>query len=126
MTKNKLNLNSLKEQANQLATNEDAKKFVQGAKSKPISPEPKSAKTNKERKLIVEGQLKNRDQTCQKPIQLYLRNEHAEWIQKHAIAGRGGLQILINHLVKRGIDSVEQEYESKGIVFAEDNPNTGS
>lgn len=119
MSKNKLNLSSLKEQANKVATDEEAKKFVQGAKSNPES-ELASAEKSKERKLIVEGQLKNRSETCQKPIQLYLRNEHADWIDKHTVAGRGGLQITINYLVRRGIEAVEEEYEANGIIFVEE------
>ncbi len=38
MTKNKLNLGSLKQQANQIAANQEAIDFVQGASSKAITP----------------------------------------------------------------------------------------
>ena len=126
MTKNKLNLGSLKQQANQIAANQEAIDFVQGASSKAITPQAESPEKKKERKLIVEGQLKNRSQTCIKPIQLYLRNEYAAWIQNHAVAGRGGLQIMINYLVRRGIEAVEKEYTSNGMVFADESQDGGS
>ena len=49
-----------------------------------------------------------------------LRNELAAWMQRHASAGRGGNQILINYLIKRGIQAVEQEYTAHGIIFADE------
>jgi len=41
-------------------------------------------------------------------------------MQRHASAGRGGNQILINYLIKRGIQAVEQEYTAHGIIFADE------
>ena len=70
--------------------------------------------------LVVEGHLHHRSVNCQSPMQLYLRNELAAWMQRHASAGRGGNQILINYLIKRGIQAVEQEYTAHGIIFADE------
>jgi len=53
-------------------------------------------------------------------MQLYLRNELAAWMRRHASAGRGGNQILINYLLKRGIQAVEQEYRAQGILFVDE------
>lgn len=58
--------------------------------------------------LIVEGYLKNRRESSS-PIQLYLKHEADEWIKAHAIAGRGGQQIVLNELIARGIAAVEAE-----------------
>lgn len=138
MTRGKLGLNSLKNEANNIVANEEARKFVQGANltdNKPVETEASSTPSNrskkstsskrktqkpakKQPKLVVEGQLRNRNQTCQKPIQLYIRNELAQWMEENAMAGRGGNQILINYLIKRGIESIEEEYEDSGMIFA--------
>ncbi len=135
MTKGKLGLTSLKNEANNIVANEEARKFVQGANltdnksvetevSTPPKPPSTSSKKKKPKpakkqpKLVVEGQLRNRNQTCQKPIQLYIRNELAQWMEENAMAGRGGNQILINYLIKRGIESIEEEYEDSGMIFA--------
>ena len=134
MTTGKLGLNSLKTEANNIVANEEAQKFVQGAvrKSEANSDSVKTKKTRtsakktshkipkKQPKLVVEGQLRNRSQTCQKPIQLYVRNELAQWMEENATAGRGGNQILINYLIKRGIQAIEEEYEELGLIFAHD------
>ena len=141
MTKGKLGLTSLKNEANNIVANEEARKFVQGANltnnksvetevSKPPKPTSTSSKkkkqkpTKKQPKLVVEGQLRNRSQTCQKPIQLYIRNELAEWMEENAMAGRGGNQILINYLIKRGIESIEEEYDEEGMIFANEDPTS--
>lgn len=58
--------------------------------------------------LIVEGYLKNRREASS-PIQLYLRHEADRWVKAHAIAGRGGQQIVLNYLIARGIAAVEAE-----------------
>lgn len=72
----------------------------------------------KERMLVLEGYLKDRGESCQKPMQLYLRTTYAEWMQRHASSGRGGQQILINYLIRRGIEAVERDYDQNGILFA--------
>ncbi len=144
MTRGKLGLNSLKNEANNIVKNEEARKFVQGANltdNKPVETEASSTPSNpsrkstssrrktkkqakKQPKLVVEGQLRNRNQTCTKPIQLYIRNELAEWMEENAMAGRGGNQILINYLIKRGIEAIEDEYDEDGMIFA--NESSGS
>lgn len=141
MTKGKLGLNSLKNEANNIVANEEARKFVHGANltdNKSVETEVSSTLSNaskkstsskrktqkpakKQPKLVVEGQLRNRGKTCQKPIQLYVRNELAEWIEENAMAGRGGNQILINYLIKRGIEAIEEEYDEDGMIFANEN-----
>lgn len=142
MTRGKLGLGSLKNEANNIVKNEEARKFVQGANltdNTPVETEPSSNPSNrskkstssrrktkkppkKQPKLVVEGQLRNRNQTCQKPIQLYIRNELAEWMEENAMAGRGGNQILINYLIKRGIEAIEDEYDEDGMIFANEEP----
>ena len=41
-------------------------------------------------------------------------------MKRHASAGRGGNQILINYLIKRGIQVVEEEYAESGIILADE------
>jgi hypothetical protein len=72
------------------------------------------------KKPLVEGHLRNRNESCHNPIQLYLRNELFDWIEQNATAGRGGTQIVINYLVRRGIEAVEKEFQENGIVFADE------
>ena len=114
---------NIRAEAESIAADPQAQQFVNAAhaaspvRSSHITPSAES--TKRERMLVVEGHLKNRNASCQPPMQLYLRNELAEWMQRHASAGRGGNQILINYLIKRGIQAVEHEYTTHGIIFAD-------
>ena len=118
---NKLGLSKITDRAKQVAENPEALDFVHAAKSNQSQQPPASPKApNKGRKLIIEGSLKNRGEHCQKPQQIYLRNEYAEWIKSHVTAGRGGQQITLNYLIRRGIEAVEADYEKSGLIFAEE------
>ena len=139
----KLGLDSIKDQAIAVASDEAAQAFVKGAKSiseelddssvSSVSSAPKRENSSKKKrrkstrkkiepKLIVQGQLKNRTATCNKPIQLYVLNENMKWMDTFASTGKGGKQILINYLIKRGIQSVEEEFEKHGLIFADEEP----
>jgi hypothetical protein len=121
---NKFGFDNIRAEAASIAANPNAQEFVNTAKSgiaKAPSSKVSLAESYKgERKLVVDGHLKNRNQSCQPPMQLYLRNELAEWMKRHASAGRGGNQILINYLIKRGIQVVEEEYAENGIILADE------
>ena len=114
---------NIKAEAASLAVDPQAQQFVNAAQTRTLAlPAPsRSAGDNAkgERMLVVEGHLKHRGISCQPPIQLYLRNELAAWMKRHASAGRGGNQILINYLIQRGIQAVEQEYSTQGILFVD-------
>lgn len=115
---------NIRAEAASIAADPQAQQFVNAAQAVPpvaASPVRPSAEERKgERMLVVEGHLTNRGASCQPPLQLYLRNELAAWMKRHASAGRGGNQILINYLIKRGIQAVEQEYTTHGIIFADE------
>lgn len=115
---------NIRAEAASIAANPNAQQFVNTAKSTTSSTSSDRAllaePSKGERKLVVDGHLKNRNQSCQPPMQLYLRNELAEWMKRHASAGRGGNQILINYLIKRGIQAVEEEYVENGIILADE------
>jgi hypothetical protein len=124
--KSNLGLGGIKEQALAIANSEGAQDFVKGAmlnttptKVQAETPVP-FQKAKKQRKLVVDGHLRNRNESCHNPIQLYLRNELFDWIEQNATAGRGGTQIVINYLVRRGIEAVEKEFQENGIVFADE------
>ena len=121
---NKFGFDNIKAEAASIAANPNAQEFVNTAKSgayTTLDNKESLAESDKgERKLVVDGHLKNRNQSCQSPMQLYLRNELAEWMKRHASAGRGGNQILINYLIKRGIQVVEEEYAENGIILADE------
>lgn len=125
MTKSKMNFSSITEQAQQLANNQDAQSFVQGANTEKKDATKQQSKPTEKKtikkatpKLMVEGYLKNRKESCGDPIQLYILKDLAQWMEDHAKAGRGGNQILINYLIRKGIEAVEEEYEESGIIFA--------
>lgn len=125
MPKPKMNFGSITEQARKVASDQEAQNFVQGAKnakSEQKATVPKQAVKKTESKtvpkLVVEGYLKNRKESCGDPIQLYILNDLAKWMEDHAKAGRGGNQILINYLIRRGIEAVETEYDDTGVIFA--------
>ncbi len=107
----KLNLSSLKAKA-------EAESFVSAANA----PMPAEAKSDSgaagDVRLIVEGYLKNRRDTCRPAIQFFLSNSSADWIDQHAIAGRGGAQIVLNYLIQRGIEAVERDFSEKGPVIS--------
>jgi hypothetical protein len=115
---------NIRAEAESIAADPQAQQFVNAAQAVPpvtSSPmQPSAEERRGERMLVVEGHLKNRSASCQPPLQLYLRNELAAWMKRHASAGRGGNQILINYLIKRGIQAVEQEYTAHGIIFADE------
>ena len=115
---------NIRAEAASMAADPQAQQFVNAAKVAPTSPagsgRPSVEEVRGERMLVVEGHLKNRSTSCQPPMQLYLRNELAAWMKRHASAGRGGNQILINYLLKRGIQAVEQEYRAQGILFVDE------
>ena len=140
MRKDKLDFSGIKAEAVKIAEDEAAKNFVKGALRNnlasvlPTSDE-KNTNENKERhkmlnekniikkqpkKLVVDGLLKNRNEICQKPIQLYIKKELTEWIDTYTSSGRGGQQIMLNYLIKRGIEAVEEQYKTNGIVFADE------
>ena len=118
----KLGFSSIKAEAAAVSSNKAAQQFVDAAATvasgSVVTITTSASEPSKERMLVVEGYLKDRGETCQKPIQLYLRNSYAEWMQQHASSGRGGQQILINYLIRRGIDAVERDYQQDGIIFA--------
>jgi hypothetical protein len=120
----KFGFGNIRAEAASIAADPNAQRFVNTAKSRTASTssdkEPLAEPSKGERKLVVDGHLKNRNQSCQPPMQLYLRNELAEWMKRHASAGRGGNQILINYLIKRGIQAVEEEYMEDGIILADE------
>ena len=124
MAERESRFSNIKAEAESISANPHAQQFVNAAKattSSTSSDELSRAEPSKrERKLVVDGYLKNRNQSCQPPMQLYLRNELAEWMKRHASAGRGGNQILINYLIKRGIQAVEDEYDENGIILADE------
>ena len=115
---------NIRAEAASMAAYPQAQQFVNAAKVAPAFPagsgRPSVEEARGERMLVVEGHLHHRSVNCQPPMQLYLRNELAAWMQRHASAGRGGNQILINYLIKRGIQAVEQEYTAHGIIFADE------
>ena len=115
---------NIRAEAASMAADPQAQHFVNAAKVAPAFPagsgRPSVEEARGERMLVVEGHLHHRSVNCQPPMQLYLRNELAAWMQRHASAGRGGNQILINYLIKRGIQAVEQEYTAHGIIFADE------
>ncbi len=115
---------NIRAEAASMAADPQAQQFVNAAKVAPAFPagsvRPSVEEARGERMLVVEGHLHHRSVNCQPPMQLYLRNELAAWMQRHASAGRGGNQILINYLIKRGIQAVEQEYTAHGIIFADE------
>ena len=115
---------NIRAEAASMAADPQAQQFVNAAKVAPTFPagsgRPSVEEARGERMLVVEGHLHHRSVNCQPPMQLYLRNELAAWMQRHASAGRGGNQILINYLIKRGIQAVEQEYTTHGIIFADE------
>lgn len=120
-----MNFGSITEQARKVANDQEAQNFVQGAKnakSEQKATVPKQALKKTEGKavpkLVVEGYLKNRKESCGDPIQLYILNDLAKWMEDHAKAGRGGNQILINYLIRKGIEAVEEEYDDTGVIFA--------
>lgn len=120
-----MNFGSITEQARKVASDQEAQNFVQGAKNAKSEQEvavPKQAVKKTEGKaapkLVVEGYLKNRKESCGDPIQLYILNDLAKWMEDHAKAGRGGNQILINYLIRKGIEAVEEEYDDTGVIFA--------
>lgn len=119
---------NIRAEAASLAMDPQAQQFVNAAQTTPsVVPEalPPPRDTLKgERMLVVEGHLKNRSTNCQPPMQLYLRNELAAWIKRHASAGRGGNQILLNYLIRRGIQAVEHEYQQQGILFVDEDQET--
>lgn len=119
-----MNFGSITEQARQVASDQEAQNFVQGAKkakSEQDATVPKQVVKKTEGKtipkLVVEGYLKNRKESCGDPIQLYILNDLAKWMEDHAKAGRGGNQILINYLIRKGIEAVEEEYDDTGVIF---------
>lgn len=112
--KPKLNLTSIKT-APQPPEDPAAVAFVAGA-APVIAKAPRAHDTY----LIVEGYLKARRETCRPPMQLYLKNDIADWIDQHTIAGRGGAQIVINYLLQRGIDAINGEYTPGNPVIAHD------
>ena len=115
---------NIRAEAASLAVDPQAQQFVNAAQAmSPVLPDHLPSPVDRlkgERMLVVEGHLKNRSTSCQPPMQLYLRNELAAWMKRHASAGRGGNQILINYLLKRGIQAVEQEYRAQGILFVDE------
>ena len=121
---NKQGFANIRAEAASLAADPQAQQFVNAAKAAPLVPssafQPAAEEARGERMLVVEGHLHHRSASCQPPMQLYLRNELAAWMHQHASAGRGGNQILINYLIKRGIQAVEHEYAAHGIIFADE------
>ncbi|MGE3542189.1 MAG: hypothetical protein AB7N91_32840 [Candidatus Tectimicrobiota bacterium] len=119
---------NIRAEAASLAVDPHAQQFVNAAQSPPSGPPnpvpPPVDRRKGERMLVVEGHLKNRRTSCQPPMQLYLRNELAAWMQRHASAGRGGNQILINYLLQRGIQAVEHDYRTQGILFVDADQDT--
>lgn len=115
---------NIRAEAASIAVDAQAQQFVNAAHATPPvlsgHVRPAAERPKGERMLVVEGHLKNRSASCQPPMQLYVRNELAEWMHRHASAGRGGNQILINYLIKRGIQAVEHEYTTHGILFADE------
>ena len=129
MTKkiNRLNLKQIR------ADDQAARAFVQGANAPPTvtairpdsttlliettSPPRPDEPGMPELKLIINGYLKHRAQRCRAPLQLYLLHELADWIDAHANGGRGGVQTVLNELIRRGIESVESDYARAGLVF---------
>jgi hypothetical protein len=114
---------NIRAEAASLARDPQAQQFVNAAQSTPpVLPDdrPPGDTLKGERMLVVEGHLKNRSTSCEAPMQLYLRKELAAWMKRHASAGRGGNQSLINYLIRRGIEAVEQEYRTQGILFVEE------
>jgi len=115
---------NIRAEAASMAADPQAQQFVNAAKVAPAFPagsvRSPVEEARGERMLVVEGHLHHRSVNCQPPMQLYLRNELAAWMQRHASAGRGGNQILINYLIKRGIQAVEHEYAAHGIIFADE------
>lgn len=128
MTKkiNKLNLSQIR------ADDQAARAFVRGANAPPTvtairpdsttllidttaPPRPDEPGGAPELKLIINGYLKNRTQRCRAPLQLYLLHELADWIDAHANGGRGGVQTVLNELIRRGIESVESEVKARGV-----------
>lgn len=122
MRKEKLNFKSIKEEAKKLANNESAKKFIKGARkdTDKNSEHEDLEYSEKTIKLVVEGLLKNRNRICQKPMQFYIKKEVMAWINRHTATGRGGQQIMLNFLIKKGIEAIEKEYEDSGVVFAKE------
>ena len=123
MRKQKMDFRSIKEESAKIADDVSAKEFIKGAQESK-SPDPIKFKVEeqkkKEIKLVVEGLLKNRSETCQKPIQFYIKKDLMEWINKHATSGRGGQQIMLNFLIKKGIEFIECEYMNNGIDLAKE------
>jgi hypothetical protein len=107
----KLGLDTLKEETRRITEDPQAREFVNEAQRKQHEPAPP------EKILVVEGYLKNRASACRPQQQLFLLNELADWVDSRASGGRGGVQMVINYLISRGIESVEKEHRDKGGVI---------
>lgn len=127
--KNRLGLDAITRQAIEIANNPEAQKFVRSAgSSSGINPEPPKEKEapqatslkkewKKEKKFIVNGRLKNRQTNCGKASLIYLFNETEDWIKNHSV---GSHQAVVNHLIARGIEAIEKEFNKTGAVFVDE------
>lgn len=118
MRKSKIGFSSITQEATAIANNPNAKSFVEEAdKPKPAPANTLANKQSHQKMLVLEGYLKDRNVNCQRPIQLYLLNEIASWISNNVNGGRGGQQLIINYLLKKGIESVETHFQKEGVIF---------
>ncbi|MBE9397789.1 hypothetical protein IOQ59_11025 [Pontibacterium sp. N1Y112] len=58
--------------------------------------------------LMVGGQISGRKENYSKSQTYYLHNTIDEWIRTSGKA-EGNLQVIVNYLLKRGIEAVEKE-----------------
>ena len=81
MRKEKMDFKSIKEEAAKIADDSSAKAFIKGAQDSQSLDSIKfkvDEQKAREIKLVVEGLLKNRSETCQKPIQFYIKKDLME------------------------------------------------
>lgn len=111
---NKLNLNSIKEQAKRLANDEDVQNFVNNAKVN--TAENKAViKVKGDVKIMIDRCLKDRNILTEVQT-LNIKKNALQWIDKHAFTGKGGKQSVINFLLEKGIESIEETFKTDGMV----------
>ena len=104
----KLGTEDLRKKAREVSDDPNARRFVQAAEERD------KPHTDKKPKLIVAGNIKNRRDSCRAPIQLYLTNDVAGWMDDHAL---GNTQVVINTLLRRAIVQLQAESSPAPVVI---------
>lgn len=124
---NKMNFNSIVTQAESLANNEDAQAFVKAAAEKTHSVGEKA--TNKSKKSKSKGTSDNNGKlfaTCRLPragstaLKLFLKEDIANWLKG---SSEGSSAVVINYLLRRGIDSISDELANGDVIITQDEMN---